>query len=216
MRDVLRIQKDTMIPMDTFLIAVRLFKDHAETPAGEHFKDGNLSKERLGRIMRQMAKLEANLEEDMLHEAFSRADKDADGLLSFKEFAIWFSSHGFQEEFNVDEEEQWKRRMSRTLGIPLVDLDMYKRNFDKFDADGSGTIDREEFYDMLLKCLKLPKRIGMPSKRVQQLWLAADADKSGDVDFEEFVVFYYKYFSMEDGNDGIEQYYSRGSLSNLC
>ncbi|CAK0802421.1 unnamed protein product, partial [Prorocentrum cordatum] len=55
----------------------------------------------LGTIMGLMAgtcPLEVAEEEDELVDAaFSAADEDRSGTLSFREFAIWFSSHSFDE-----------------------------------------------------------------------------------------------------------------------
>jgi Ca2+-binding EF-hand superfamily protein len=211
LKEVCHIQKETKIPIDLYLTAVELFREHAGISEDQHFKEGFLTKEQLGKIMRSLGKLDAGREEDMLGEAFKTADSSGNGLLSFNEFAVWFSSHSFQEDFNIDAEEAQCRDISRRLGISLLELDSFKRNFRAFDADGSGKIDRDEFYDMLLKCLKVPKHIGMPSNRVQQLWQAADLDGSGLIDFEEFMVFYSKFFSVADGNSGIDQYYAMGS-----
>jgi Ca2+-binding EF-hand superfamily protein len=212
MKEIARLRRELMIPMESMQAAMKLFRDHATVPEnGVVFKDGELSKENLASVMRRMAgSADTQMEDCLVDNAFTVADKDENGSISFYEFAIWYSSHSFDEHFNLDAREVELRQLSRQLDMPISEIDTYKRHFDSFDTDGNGTMDRTEFYDMLLKCLKVPKHIGIPANRVQQMWADADTDHSGVIEFIEFVVFFAKYF----GNRGMDGYYSKNGLVN--
>ena len=77
-------------------------------------------------------------------------------------------------EFNPKEYEH--------LGIPLEDVKLIKEAFDLFDADKSGKIDTTELKEAL-QTIKLPTE----SSTLQNIMENLDTDKSGTVDFEEFI-----------------------------
>jgi len=207
------------IPHDDMQTAFRLFRAHAIVPpGGSLLADGHLTKAHLGTIMGLMAgtcPLEVAEEEDELVDAaFSAADEDRSGTLSFREFAIWFSSHSFDEgPLQLEAEELELRRLARRLGLHASEMDWYKRRFDRFDTDGSGEVDRQEFEQMLYTCLDIPRHIGLPQSRMQQMWLDADTDGEGQLDLEKFVVFHRKYFSQVGDRAGIEMYYTQGMMA---
>jgi Ca2+-binding EF-hand superfamily protein len=215
MREICRLQREHMIPMESMQSAMKLFRQHATVPEGGLvFADGELTKADLASVMRQMAgSTNDAIETCLVDSAFSVADKDSNGFITFYEFAIWFSSHSFDEHFNLDAKDLELRKLSRQLDMPLSEIDTYKRHFDSFDTDGNGTMDRTEFYGMLLKCLKVPGHVGLPAGRVQQLWAGADSDGNGVIDFAEFVVFFAKYFP-QFGSSGMHQYYCQNGLLN--
>jgi hypothetical protein len=206
MKEICRLRRETMIPLEGMETAMKLFREHATVPAdGVLFTDGFLTKANLAGIMKQLAGSE---------KAFSSlAGNDIDGFNSFREFVIWFSCHSFDEPVILDASELEVRKLSRELNMPASEIETFKRHFDSFDADGSGTIDRQEFYEMMLKCLKVPRHIGLPAGRLHQLWVAADTDGSGLINFAEFAVFFSKYFP-EGGSCGMSQHYSQNGLLN--
>jgi len=68
-------------------------------------------------------------------------------------------------------------------------------------------IESSEFPDLLCKCAKIPEH-GLSAQRVKQFWNDADTDGSGEVDFEEFMCFYRKYFDLKDSDRaGFENFY---------
>jgi len=195
--------------------AMKLFKEHATAPpGGVVFTEGELTKANLAGVMRQMSgSANEGIEACLVENAFVMADRDNSGGISFYEFAIWYSSHSFDEHFNLDAREMELRNLTRQIDMSPSEFDTYKRHFDSFDIDGNGTINREEFYVMMLKCLKVPKHIGLPAGRVQQLWNGADSDGNGEIDFSEFVVFFQRYFPQW-GNicpQNYSQYYSQNN-----
>lgn len=208
--------RELAIPMESMKMAYSLFKEHAECPAdGSLLNDGFVTKASFGSVLSKMQHGEAVLnsaqESQQLDAAFRVVRKDLSSL-NFREFAIWYSSHGFDEGLHLDAKEQSLRKLARKLNIPACEIDAYKRHFDCFDADGSGLIDIEEFEEMLYKCGRVPRHIGLPASRVSQLWCAADVDGSGEIDFEEFVLFYRRYFVPLGMGErtGFERIYMQG------
>jgi len=73
-----------------------------------------------------------------------------------------------------------------------------------------GEIEFLEFKSILCELLKA-KPEDIPERRVSQLWVEIDADKSGSVDFEEFLEWYSRVFFNEYGCVGgnpMEQFYA--------
>lgn len=141
------------------------------------------------------------------NQAFKVADNNDSGDIDFPEFACYYASKCFSEHINCTNTEREFRELSRKHGLSLIDLERYRRFFDEFDVDGSGTIDEDEFQGLIKKCAKVPKGVSVPETRFRLLWKECDADGSGGIDFEEFVVFYRKYFENDSGISGFEGFY---------
>eukprot|EP00928_Gymnodinium_smaydae_P034534 TRINITY_DN24446_c0_g3_i1.p1 TRINITY_DN24446_c0_g3~~TRINITY_DN24446_c0_g3_i1.p1 ORF type:complete len:586 (+),score=87.91 TRINITY_DN24446_c0_g3_i1:82-1839(+) len=119
----------------------------------------------------------------------------ADCYVGFKEFALWFSRICFCEEMLLTPQQMAVRAIARTHGMTCWEVDHIKAAFDYFDGDGSGAIDEEEFGAILAKLLKIPPHLQLPSSRVRQFWKETDVDGGGCVEFEEFLLFYKRYFT---------------------
>jgi Ca2+-binding EF-hand superfamily protein len=223
--EIHRYAKEMAVPLESMRTAFSLFKVHAVVPPhGSLLTDGYLTRSSFVPLFRQMLGEGAASYDDedvdlFLDRALRKADNDDNGVLSFREFAIWYSSHCFVEGFHLDADEVALRKLARKLGVSPPEIDVYKRHFDTFDADGSGSIDAEEFQEVLYRCGNVPRHIGLPTSRINQLWMAADIDSSGEIDFEEFVIFFRKYFQKserEGDRTGFERYYSQGLASLVC
>jgi len=88
-------------------------------------------------------------------------------------------------------------RIASDFNLPPNQLDNIKREFDKFDKDNSGYIDREEFDSVLRTMLKAKDSCDLSSERLTKFWKEIDADGNGQVDFTEFTHWYLKYFTPE-------------------
>ena len=68
-----------------------------------------------------------------------------------------------------------------------------KKVFDKYDADGSGQIEKDEFKLMMtdLVCVGKLKGLEVPNGLLEDQWLSVDHDGSGEVDFDEFCEWYF-------------------------
>merc|ERR1712187_1004283 len=88
------------------------------------------------------------------------------------------------------------RKIARKHGLPIVAVERYKTSFDTFDEDESGMIEYDEFEKLLCALIKVPKDLNLPTSRVRQFWTETDADGSGAIGFEEFLLFYTRYFTV--------------------
>jgi Ca2+-binding EF-hand superfamily protein len=211
---VLSLANALNLPKDSMTTAYELFKRHADLSPGKSLaKNGRLTRERFAGLLSEMTGRQSEQEQEelppeLVNVNFQRADADNGGELDFSEFASWFSSRSFLEDVNLNDEQRWLRSLARRYGMPFTEVERYKRSFDRFDADRSGAIEWDEFECLLRTLSKVPEHLSIPHTRVQHLWSDADADDSGDVDFEEFVVFYGKYFDTQGGEGkGFEDYY---------
>lgn len=198
------------LPRDDMAAACDLFKRHAEISGATSFLDGRLTEERFAGVLREITgrKDWGDLSPDFTNVKFRRADKNSGGALDFSDFAIWFSSRSFYEDFNLDAGQRSLRKLARKYDMPYSEVEQYKKSFDHFDTDQSGAIQKTEFQHLLCKLSKVPESIGIPPARVQELWSDADVDKHGDIDFREFLLFYRKYFDTRGGGGaGFEDYY---------
>jgi len=199
------------LPWETMKTAYGLFKKYVDNPGTDVslVQQGRLSKNQFAKFL--CALIDCNevdeLPNGIVEDAFKLADKDSGGELDFSEFAIWFSTYSFSEKLNLDARQRALRKLAKKYAIPHTQVDDYNDFFNQLDADDSGMIEPAEFPNLLCKCAKIPQN-GLTATRVQQLWRDADTDGSGEVDFEEFLVFYRKYFDVKAGEGaGYENFY---------
>merc|ERR1712060_766105 len=91
---------------------------------------------------------------EFLQSTFHTADRDNNGTVDVEEYATWFSAFYFSEEMTLDKADRVVRNLARKYDLSVVDADRYKHTFDKFDTDGSGLIEFNEFKELLQKLLK--------------------------------------------------------------
>lgn len=91
------------------------------------------------------------------------------------------------------------------FGLQKTELDRIKKQFDKYDTDGSGNIEWEEFVQMM-ETLMGAKPGDIPMGRLSGFWREIDSDGSGEVDFDEFVGWYLKYFNPS-GGEAVNEFY---------
>jgi len=151
-------------------------------------------------------------EEDMktkIEVSWREADRNYNGKVDFDEFAIWYSSWGFQQELLLSPQQILSRDFAKKYDLSIPDVDSVQAKFHLFDEDGSGVIEFHEFEKLLYKLMKVPRGQELPANRLKHFWKEIDTDGSGGVDFEEFLQWYMKYFDMR-GNSAfspIEQLY---------
>jgi len=139
---------------------------------------------------------------DFVESAFQSADRDSGGDIDVCEFIDWYSAFSFSEKMvGLTEASQEVRTLARRLETEVVAIERYKIAFEKFDLDGSGFIESEEFTNLVNLLLKAPHGYCLPNERVQSLWREADKDSSGYIDFEEFCEFYMKRFDQKDASE---------------
>jgi len=71
--------------------------------------------------------------------------------------------------------------------LNLPEIDSIKRSFDKYDRDGSGQIDRNEFRDVVCNLMKV-KSENVSQQQLDRYWIEALGATAGDgISFEEFL-----------------------------
>jgi len=126
--------------------------------------------------------------------------------IDFCEFTSWYCNRAFLEYVNLTKDQLEVREIGHRLGLTPAEIDHYKALYDKYDTDGSGGIDLDEFRELMHICMKCPKTMRIPETRIMHFWAECDADSSGIVDLREFITFYKKYFDVE-AEDPEEDFY---------
>mmetsp|Transcript_130639 Transcript_130639/g.377890 ORF Transcript_130639/g.377890 Transcript_130639/m.377890 type:complete len:564 (-) Transcript_130639:95-1786(-) len=159
--------------------------------------EGELTPKSFAKVLCMMAGVEKveMLPEGMLSTSFSAADTDDTNNLDFLEFATWYARHGFSENLLLSGAQRRIREIARNHELPIAEVEEYKKAFDHFDEDGSGQIEYDEFVDLLNAMIGVPKHLELPASRVRQFWTETLSEKGGAVGFEDFLLFYTRYFS---------------------
>jgi len=206
MRDVLEVKQvfDSYDLDKSGELDVSEFENVVHTLLQAQLRD-NVSEEELARQIKSLS--------------WSQVDTDKTGQVSFEEFLRWYSSNGFKEDLLLSEEEQRIRTVAREYGVSLSFVDSVKRHFDAADTDHSGSVSISEFEEVLHKSLKIPVQMRLPRSRIQYFWSEIDTDCSGEVGFDEFLVWWLKYFGNDArrGEEVIREFYkSFRRLDSVC
>lgn len=213
--EMLELRHALNLPEDIMLQAHDFFKRHADPAAkvGGSLKDRRLTDDGFAKVWFEMTGQEDEAEGRVPPQILSEAFRHATVLreLDFGQFAVWFSSRCFCEDVSLDKESKQLRRIARKHSIHHAEVESYKQIFNRFDKDGSGTIDSNEFEELLCTCIKAPVSIGLPAARVKHLWQIADEDGDAEINFEEFLAFYTKYLRTD--STGFEDFYRFGGTA---
>jgi len=102
-----------------------------------------------------------------------------------KELLLYFS------ENHLSNQEKALRAVARKHEIPLLDAEKIYKHFRRYDVDGGGTIDREEFRHFVqdMFCRGKAKNEQVPDSIVDQYFTTVDKKRRGEVGFEDFLLF---------------------------
>lgn len=207
---VSRVSKQLNCPLATTKDAQGLFDLYAIYDQGR----GQLDYQKFGEIVVQIMKSTGQQlsEGDMknkIESSFRQADRNKNGMVDFDEFAIWYSSWGFQQELLLSPQQILVRDFAKKYGLSIADVESVQAKFNLFDLDGSGVIEYDEFEKLLYKLMKVPRGQELPASRLKHFWKEIDIDGSGGIDFDEFLQWYMKYFDMKGNSDftPVEQLY---------
>eukprot|EP00931_Biecheleriopsis_adriatica_P029099 TRINITY_DN17323_c0_g1_i1.p1 TRINITY_DN17323_c0_g1~~TRINITY_DN17323_c0_g1_i1.p1 ORF type:complete len:465 (+),score=96.24 TRINITY_DN17323_c0_g1_i1:152-1546(+) len=226
-----KIASELQVPLDIAKDAVFKYFEHANIPdsairngitaktiqAGKPFTDeelGYMTDGQFGAACCDIAGVESHQElgEGFLENAMKTADEDGSGVIEFNEFLHFYHTFSFSEEVLVKSKDRTLRAIARKYRVPIIDLDGYKVEFDRVDLDCSGFIEFDEFAKLLPRLMAIPKGQEFPAKRMQELWRDARNHSSQkdrqDLDFDGFVGFYKKYFSVGGNRSPFETFYS--------
>lgn len=150
-------------------------------------------------------------------------DHNGDGFITIDEFLKWYciaydigtQTHDYSAHFDVEnlvsKNDQRIRKIAKQADIDIVQADKLWQEFSKLDTDGSGELEFCEFQSLMEKQLCAAQRHHgkqrqeVPDKVMQKFWNDIDADGSGAVTFEEFVMWYKKFFVSN--TSPMEHYY---------
>lgn len=129
-------------------------------------------------------------------DAFKATCEGDSGRTAVERFCEWWRAHAFTVGIKKNDDDELARRHDVS---PLV-IDKVRKQFDRYDTDGSGEIEYDEFLGMLMQLLGVKDKGDLSKDRIQRFWTEIDEDGSGSVDFEEFFAWYMLYFdpSLED------------------
>eukprot|EP00435_Cladocopium_sp_Y103_P005075 s853_g1.t1 len=215
---VSHLAKQLRIPLDTLKQAYEVFAeicntlDHPMAAKGKRtnkkgeiveeefdvFQDGEVNIDGFAKVICKLVGCvsTAELPDGLLHRSFRDADGNGTKSVSFLEFAFWYSRHGFMENMLLTSAQLEVRQLARKYDLPVIEVEQYKKKFDLFDEDHSGMIEYEEFQKLLSVLIKVPPNLELPVARMNQFWAEADRDRSQAISFEEFLLFFYRYFSL--------------------
>jgi len=89
-------------------------------------------------------------------------------------------------------EERMLRRMSNEYSIDYEEVAKVYVFFQTFDDDGTNSLERSEFEELLIKIHGVQDKSELPQTRLDFFWRQADEDGSGSINFEEFLVWHTK------------------------
>jgi len=115
---------------------------------------GDISWRRFIELLRGRAGLDPQ-EEIPRHLLGRLAHLEKLGRVNFEDFLCWSVSVAWLEELQVPQTEREIRRIAREKNMTLLEVDRFKRTFDKFDSDGSGEIEEKEFRSMMYSIFKV-------------------------------------------------------------
>eukprot|EP00746_Dinoflagellata_sp_MGD_P153181 gnl/MRDRNA2_/MRDRNA2_84111_c0_seq1.p1 gnl/MRDRNA2_/MRDRNA2_84111_c0~~gnl/MRDRNA2_/MRDRNA2_84111_c0_seq1.p1 ORF type:complete len:934 (+),score=214.51 gnl/MRDRNA2_/MRDRNA2_84111_c0_seq1:127-2928(+) len=126
-----------------------------------------------------------------LEEIFKRFDRDADKKLSQEEVAIlkkYLDMKG-SEELQSDQAGtskashfDWRGFLAEMRRCREAEIQFFRKQFDKYDEDGSGTLSTAELPRLLENAGYIPLR-----KALNEATSIVDHDQSGEIDFDEFL-----------------------------
>eukprot|EP00929_Paragymnodinium_shiwhaense_P068278 TRINITY_DN34312_c0_g2_i3.p1 TRINITY_DN34312_c0_g2~~TRINITY_DN34312_c0_g2_i3.p1 ORF type:complete len:660 (-),score=146.82 TRINITY_DN34312_c0_g2_i3:285-2264(-) len=129
----------------------------------------------------------------------ARLSTSRPGLVNFEEYVVWCRSVAYEESLLVvDPKERQLRQLARDKGYLLPDVEKVKEVFDKFDSDKSDAIDEEEFGHAIRVLLKVRNPADISEGKLKRFWREVDCDGSGEICFEEFLSWYFRFMTTQD------------------
>jgi len=89
-----------------------------------------------------------------------------------------------------------------THGLPMMDVKQAEEAFWRYDTDRSGTIDRNELKPLLRAVFGNRMSEGLMDRYASAHLQSADRDRSGQIDFGEFLELYARLKPLLGGGGG--------------
>jgi len=167
----------------------------------------------LSKLLRQPV---SEMDKTEVWKNWDQVDTDGSGQISWEEFQTWYCetfsidiSPDFTDFFSDDivpTTERLIREVAKKTGSDNMCIESIYKQFTALDNDKSGHLDKAEFQILIERQITQGSDVQeLPAKVLDKLWLDIDADGSGMVSFEEFAVWYLKFFLGDISP--MEQYY---------
>ena len=129
--------------------------------------DGTITIEELGNVLRSLKK-QIKASESEIKRVLRDLDKDGDGTINIKEYF-------------ADAKNKTNRNL---IHRALVHRSTARKQFEKFDKDGSGYVTVEEVKQVF------EERTGgkVSIEQVEEMLKDSDKDSDGKIDYEEFII----------------------------
>ena len=129
--------------------------------------NGDISVQELDILLRSM-KRKLRMSEKEITDLVNMTDKNGDGIVEVGEFLTLVES-GSRKNIIYKE---------------LIQRSGVRKRFQKYDKDGSGSISRDEFKQVVEDKYQTTMR----GTQIEKLLEQADKDNSGQIDYEEFLM----------------------------
>lgn len=139
------------------------------------------------------------LNDDMVKDA-KATSLTTEGRVHLNRFMAWYVQNMFTHvasltaENKSSDSEKLVSHIAKMHNATATTIHDVKAKFDRFDKDGNGELDFEEFTHML-DALFRASTGDIGHARVMRFWQEIDIDGNGVVDFSEFCTWYLKYFA---------------------
>jgi hypothetical protein len=157
---------------------------------------GRVSEDELRRLMCRTFDVE-DVSKQVLEEAMLVLSADREVTLD--SFVSWYVQNMFKHVAGLlgakDQcaSDAMVYDMAKKFGVSASAIDRIKKDFDRFDEDGNGTLEREEFQRMLFSIFQA-KTGDLSENRLRLFWMEIDSDNDGTIAFAEYVKWHLKYF----------------------
>merc|ERR1712190_21258 len=151
---------------------------------------GALNRDQFLEIVRQRMRLtdDEEIPTQIWQKIWHTIDSDHSAEIDFEEFVAWSQSAAFCENVVVSGPCERKiRGLAKEHNITIPDIEHIWKEYEKFDQDRSGDIDRCEFQELIRVLLRSRDVYDMPKERLDRFWCDVDADKDGTINFSEFL-----------------------------
>jgi len=147
---------------------------------------------------------------DVPRELFERLSEDEE--VDFTEFLTWITRNSFSEYLLLTPGQREIRSIARKFNRPVHEVESIKHQFDRFDGNGSGSIEYREFAELLSLLLGVTDASTLAESRIRSFWRELDDNGSGEIDFSAFIPWYITYFDVarsQQGSSPLEEFYRK-------
>jgi len=119
---------------------------------------------------------------------------DAEGteVVGFEDFLSITQCMAFEED--AGSHDRKVRALAKRYDMSLSDVEIICTEFDRFDTNGNGVIDKGEFECVIRSLLRAKEASSIPKARLDRYWVDADISGDGAINFSEFIQWYAKHF----------------------